>query len=297
MKDIVLYCKSYHQDVMRASKLAESIRRFNGDHLPFYISCPSVDLSLFKNIVGNEGIIYVSDEEIVATNLGLEQSKLNSLHGSLTQQVVKSEFWRLGISENYVCIDSDAYFIRDFTRADFLAPDGAPYTVMNESLELLLFGALYKHPGIEENIRDERKALMEIIGRIGRGYDFGPLPVVWNRKVWSDFDTQFLLPRGMNFLGAILLFPSEMRWYGEALLKYKSVQLWPVETLFRCYHYEEQFLRAAKAGETDELLSEIYLGVCRQSSWNDALTYGPFKRGVLSKFARTIKRRITKRLT
>jgi hypothetical protein len=55
MKDIVLYCKSYHRDVQRAKRLAESVYQFNSGNLPFYLSCPSADLPLFRNILGGKG--------------------------------------------------------------------------------------------------------------------------------------------------------------------------------------------------------------------------------------------------
>jgi len=296
MKDIVLYCKSYHRDVQRARRLAESVRQFNSGNLPFHLSCPSADLPLFMNIIGGEGVTFLADEEIASENSSINQQDLIALPGGISQQIVKSEFWRLGICENYVCIDSDAYFIRDFNKGDFLAPGGDPYTVMNESLELRLFGALHQHAKIARNRDTECKAIMEIFGRTGRHYDFGPLPVVWSRRVWADLAKKFLEPRGINFLDAIKLFPSEMRWYGEALLKFKSIELWPVETLFRCYHYEEQFRDAKKSGETDDALSQIYLGVCSQSNWDNELDYGQNKRSLLSRFVRTLKRRVLRRL-
>lgn len=296
MKDIVHYCKSYHRDVTRAKRLVESIRRFNSGGLPLYLSCPSADLPLFKDIIGSEGVAFLADEEIIAANPSIKLGDLMALPGGLSQQIVKSEFWRLGISENYLCIDSDAYFIRDFNNDDLLAPGGHPYTVMNESLELRLFGELHKHDKIARNRDAECKAIMEIFGRSGRQYDFGPLPVVWSRRVWSDLAEKHLEPREMNFLDAIKLFPSEMRWYGEALLKFKSIELWPVETLFRCYHYEQQYLDAQKSGETDEALSQVYLGVCSQSNWDKELDHGQGRKSLLSRIVRAFKRRVLRRL-
>ena len=296
MKDIVLYCKSYHRDVQRAKRLAESIRRFNTAGLPFYLSCPSADVPLFRNIVGNDSLILLPDEEIVSANSAIDLNDLSALPGGLSQQIVKSEFWRLGICENYLCIDSDSYFIRDFNKDDFLALGGHPYTVMNESLELRLFGALHKHAKIARNRAAECKAIMEIFGRSGRQYDFGPLPVVWSRRVWADLAEKQLKPHGMNFLDAIKLFPSEMRWYGETLLKFRSIELWPVETLFRCYHYEQQFLDAQMTGESDEVLSQIYLGVCTQSNWDKELDHGQDRKSLPSRVVRAIKHRILRRL-
>jgi hypothetical protein len=296
MKDIVLYCKSYHRDVRRTAKLAESVSRFNPHQLPFYISCPAADLLLFKNTIGSDGVIYLADEEIVAANTALDQKAIDLLPGGISQQIVKSEFWRMGICENYLCLDSDSYFIRDFKTEDFLTPSGVPYTVMNESLELRLFGALQRHAKIARNIDADCKAIMDILGREGKHYDFGPLPVVWSRQVWADLSEKFLQPQGMNFFDAITLFPSKMRWYGEALLKFKSIELWPIETLFRCYHYEDQYRNARKSGESDEVLSHVYLGVCVQSNWHKELEYGAAKKSFLSKFVRGIKRRLLRRL-
>lgn len=296
MKDIVLYCKSYHRDVLRAARLAESVRRHNPGNLPFYLSCPSTDLPLFKDIIGGDGITLLADEEIVAANVSLDKKAFSALPGVISQQIVKSEFWRLGICENYLCLDSDSYFIRDCNKGDFLTPSGIPFTVMNESLELRLFGALHRHAKIALNIDADCKTIMGIFGRTGRHYDFGPLPVVWSRRVWADLAEKFLEPQGMSFLDAMVLFPSEMRWYGEALLKYRSIELWPVETLFRCYHYEEQYRAAMKSGETDEVLRQLYLGVCVQSNWDKELEYGQNKKSLSSRFVRAMKRRILRRL-
>jgi len=296
MKDLVLYCKSYHRDVLRAAKLTESIRKHNPSNLPFYLSCPSTDLPLFKNVIGSDDITFLADEEIIAANATININAFDTLPGVLSQQIVKSEFWRLGICENYLCLDSDSYFIRDCCKKDFMTPSGVPFTVMNESLELRLFGALHRHAKIAQNIEADCQAIMNIFGRTGRHYDFGPLPVVWSRFVWSDLAEKFLEPKGINILDAIVLFPSEMRWYGEAMLNFRSIELWPVETLFRCYHYEDQYRDAKRSGESDEMLSDVYLGVCVQSNWDKELDYGASNKGFLSKFVRAIKRHILRRL-
>lgn len=296
MNDVVLYCKSFERDARRAARLVDSVRKFNATGLPFYLSCPATDLPLFRNVVGNDGVILLADEEIISANPALDRSALNAVPGGISQQVVKSEFWRLGFCENYLCLDSDSYFIRDFRREDLLTPSGFPYTVMNESLELRLFGAVHHHAKIAVNIDAECQSIMGIIGRVGRHYDFGPLPVVWSRHVWAELAEKFLAPKGMNFFDAIRLFPSEMRWYGEALLKYRPIELWPVETLFRCYHYEEQYHSAQRSGETDEILRQIYLGVCVQSNWNKELDYGQNKKSPLSRLVRSFKRHVLRRL-
>lgn len=296
MTPLVLYCKSYHRDVLRAARLAESIRQHNLDSIQFYLSCPTADLPLFRDKVGTDEVILIADEDILATNPAIDMDEFASLPGYLSQQIVKSEFWRLGLSENYVCLDSDGYFIRDFNISDFLAPNGNPYTVINESLELRTFGSIRNHPQISKNIDLACEKIMSILARPGRHYDFGPLPVIWNRLVWKELADQYLTPNNLSFLDVITLFPSEMRWYGEALLKYRPIELWPIETLFRCYHYEEQFDLARKAGETDSSLAKVYLGVCVQSNWDRSMSFGRPEKNIASRIVRYVKRRIFHRL-
>ena len=55
--------------------------------------------------------------------------------------MVKSEFWRLGLCQNYLVIDSDSWFIRPFGRDDFLYEGDQPYTVINEGSHMLQHAA------------------------------------------------------------------------------------------------------------------------------------------------------------
>jgi hypothetical protein len=271
MDNLVLFCKSFRDDVLRAKKLAHSISQFNSDALPFYVSVPVDDLALFRQELNGMDVRLISDQDVVCKIEGGLAGSFDELPGGLAQQVVKSEFWRLGIAENYVCLDSDCYFLRPFFTSDFLSPDGTPYTVMHESKELLHFADIAGLKKIGPDRERDCKAMMSLFGRDGRLWDFGPIPVVWSARVWRDLDEKYLQPRGMNFIDAIQGHPAELRWYGEALLAYRSIPLLPVEPLFRCYHYEEQYHFWRRAGETDKLLARHYLGLCVQSNWDKRL--------------------------
>ncbi len=290
MNKLVLFCKSYRDDVLRAKRLVRSVERFNTEGMPLYLSVPSSDMALFQEHCAGFAMTLVSDEQIVAENPGLDPNAYAELPGGLAQQVVKSEFWRLNTARNYVCLDSDCYFLRPFGERDFLAPDGTPYTVMHEAKELLHFAAIAGLTKIGRNRLAEGEQIMGLFGRAGRFWDFGPVPVVWSASVWRDLEEKFLKPRGMTFLDAIRQHPGELRWYGEALLAYHSIPLWPVEPFFRCYHYEEQFYFWKKFGETEEKIAENYLGVCMQSNWDKQLDL--VKRFRFSKWRRKIKRAI-----
>lgn len=291
MMPIVLFCKSYRDDVLRVRRLLESIERFNIDALAVYVSVPASDAALFRERCAGQAFTLLSDEEVVGANPDLDRDMFSTLPGGISQQVVKSEFWRLGLSEAFVCLDSDCYFLRPFQSADFLAPGGVPYTVMHEAKELMQFAALSRMTQIAENWQRDSEDLKRIFGRTGRVWDFGPVPVVWSGRVWKDLDEKFLRPRGMTILDAINTHPGELRWYGEALLAFGSIPILPIEPIFRCYHYEEQYYFWKRLGETNETIAKNYLGVCMQSNWDKDLDL--VKRFKFSKLRRRIKRAIT----
>ncbi len=290
MKDIVLYCKSYSRDVLRAKRLVESIEKFNIEKIDLYLSVPEADLALFKDKVGTGRCNWISDEEIVTANPKANVERMYKTKGYFSQQVIKSEFWRLGISKNYLCLDSDSIFIRDFNIGDFLAHDGNPYTVCHQSKDLLQLAANKNRLNIIHDYLEESKRAKSIFGRVGPGYDFGPPPMIWSSKVWSDLAENYLEPKGMTLWDAIDTYPAEIRWYGEALLQYKSIPLYPIEPLFRFYHYDWQYYALKKQGENIEKLKQNYFGVVLQSNWEYEMDYGAPQKSFLSRTVRNIRR-------
>lgn len=293
MKKFVLYCKSYRNDLLRVKRLAESIESFNEDSIPFYVSVPASDRELFQNALAMHSVNFINDEEIVQANPALIQEQIDKLSGWKSQQIIKSEFWRLAISEAYLCLDSDCVFIRSFGLSDFIAPDGIPYTVMHQAKELLQFALNNGMSKVCADFHKDKQDVMTTFGRIGYHYDFGPSPLIWHRAVWTALDVEFLKPKNMSFYDAMLLFPAEIQWYGEAMLKYRPIPLHPIEPLFRVYHYERQFRVAKRQGETVAKLANDYLGVCYQSNWekNTDFIVKPW----LSRAARWIRRVIFRR--
>jgi hypothetical protein len=291
MHSIALYCKSYRNDVLRARNLAESIQEFNREQFPFFLSVPSADLPLFREQLAGYPIEFASDEEIIHANPRFDLDKILALPGGISQQIVKSEFWRLGLCDTYLCIDSDCQFIRSFGKSDFFAPEGYPYTVMHEAKELLQFAVNSNLEKIYELFHREHTQLMEIFDRKGRPFDFGPPPMIWSSRVWKSLDEQFLEPRGMNFCDAILMFPAEIQWYGEAMLKFRPFPLMPVEPLFKFYHYEHQYVLGRQTGDSIERLAKNFLGVCYQSNWNRGVDFSARPKPILSRVWRAFRQK------
>jgi hypothetical protein len=270
---IVLYCKSYAGDVQRVKILFDSILKHNKDKIPLYLSVPVEDVKLFKNVIGISEYILVTDQEISHSNLC--QSWKN-------QQIIKMMFWKLDASENYVVLDSDSYFIRDFYIKDFLINyktplnNVVPYTVMHEQKDLFSWTSRYvQQLGFDpmKSFSECRKPIMDLFDRNGRLYDFGPVPVIWSATVWKTLEEEYIKPNNLSFEELVNTVSSEFSWYGEWLLIRKPIELWPIEPMFKVFHYLPQYHEHKQMGYTEETFSKNYLGLVMQSSAGCPLKY------------------------
>ena len=265
MHKFVIYCKSYSNDVYLAKKLLDSITKFNVDKIPFYISVPSKDIDLFKSQLGTDGYTLLKDEDIDSENTGWKG-----------QQIVKSQFWKLELCENYLCIDSDCFFIRPFYLSDFMHDEETPYTVCHEYKHFFEF--FHKNPFIStvqpmtfdpmESFVKERQHIMGLFGRKGIVYDFGPGPTIWSCKVWKSLNEHYLKYNNITFVDLIQINGSEFTWYGEWLLYSQEIRLVPRGPLFKNYHYPYQYELDKQQGYTLEKMAKLYLGVGIQSIYD-----------------------------
>jgi len=294
MLNIVLYCCTFRKDLNRTAKLAESILKHNIHQIPFYISVPAEDVDLFKKHLKDYEVIIFDEKDIFKANPKLGVQKLYEIRGGLRQQVIKSEFWRLGISENYLVLDSDCVFIRDFDEKDFIFSGDTPYSVIHEGRDVLQATERFGPKKIRHHFLADREPIKAALGRKGVTYDFGYAPFLWSRKVWESLDQNYLIPNNMNFLDAVLLCGSEFTWYGEALVNFRAIPIYPREQLFMHYHYEHQLWAHQILGYTEDLLARDYLGVVYQSNWESWGDYGPSSKSISSRIWRTIKRSLKK---
>jgi Family of unknown function (DUF6492) len=290
LKDIVLYCKSYRRDFFRLKRLLDSIEKFNQDQISFYISTPEDQFQDLITVLGNSNNYHwVSDESIVASNPKLQPGIERTRSGGLAQQAIKSEFWRLGISENYVCLDSDCVFIKPFARSDFLAADGNPYTIIYQNKEFFQLAINRKHAKVASNLQLEGDTVKALFERVGPNYYCPCPPFIWSAKVWRSLEDHFLTPKNMTFWDLSSDAHPETLLYLEALLKYKAIPLYPIEQLFRIYYYDWQFYLMRRLGETPKKLTSNYLGLIYQSNWEPGLDYGKSNKPFFSRVNRKMK--------
>lgn len=291
MKDLVLYCKSYRRDFLRLNRLLTSITRYNVDEIPFFISTPENEYQdLIAALGTSNGFHWVSDESIIAANplvpTGIEKTR----SGGLSQQAIKSEFWRLGISDNYLCIDSDSKFIRNFRKSDFLTCDNMPYTVLHQNKELFQMASNRGHQKVERDLKAEAERVKLLFNRSGPNFYSAPSPFNWSAKVWQSLDQEYLRPQGMTIWDLISPEHPESLIYAEALLKYCAIPVVAIEPLFRVYHYDWQYFLMKRLGESESKLAQDYLGVIYQSAWDLDSQSDASNKALPSRIVRRIKR-------
>ncbi len=290
MKPFALYCKSYSVDVKRAKRLALTIQKYNTDAIPFYVSCPQADFPLFQEYLSELKVTLIADEDIILSNPMHTLDAINAIPGYLSQQIVKSEFWRLGLAQAYLCLDSDCQFIRPFHQHEFLNVQGVPYTVVDECREVLIPAAMARKQKVIDNFRRESIQVQQEIGRDGKFYNFGPNCPVWHRDVWASLEENFLKPRQMNFAALIVQHPIEMRWYGEALLKYRAIPLIPSQPFFKMYAYAWQLRKDRSDGLSETDLAQFYCGVTYQSAWEREMDWPSEGGHLASRLGRRLRR-------
>lgn len=290
MRPIVLYCKSYRTDVKRVARLARSVAQYNVDRIPFYVSAPAADIDLFREFLQGLDVELLTDESIIDLNPAIDQAQLAGIPGSLSQQVVKSEFWRTGIAVSYLCLDSDCIFIRPFHLREFVTPEGTPYTVIDEGRNLLYPVLSRGKTKVIENFHRESLEVQQEFGRNGKHYNYGPNCPIWDRRVWASLDENYAKPRGLSFLDLVLKSANEQRWYGEALLKYRAIDLLPSQPFFKMYHYAWQQKFDRRAGIREEQLRQLYCGVVYQSAWEREMDWPSEGGHWLSRLGRRIRR-------
>ncbi|QDL54297.1 DUF6492 family protein [Rhodoferax aquaticus] len=290
MNSFVLYCKSYRTDLNRVVRLTHSIREYNRDNIPFYVSVPQLDLALFQEHLQGLNVNLLTDESIITCNPDIDPVKLARIPGNLSQQIVKSEFWRKGVCVSYMCLDSDCIFIRPFHLHEFITADGTPYTIMDEGRDLLYPVLAKRKAKVLEDFQRESLGVQLEFGRRGKHYNFGPNCPIWDKRVWESLAANYAHPRGLSFLDLVLKSANEQRWYGEALLKYKSIELLPSQPFFKMYHYAWQQRFDRRLGIQEKQLERLYCGVVYQSAWEREMDWPSEGGNWLSRAGRRLRR-------
>lgn len=264
MKKFVFFCKSYIGDIDRVLNLINSVKKYNCDNIPFYLSVPSDDYMLFKSKIG-ENVNIICDESIYANLLTEHLDDFSA--GYINQQILKLNFWKTEIAENYLCLDSDSYFIKDFYLSDFMYNDQVPYSILyqweehflnREYIHLVKDYYIFNLDKIKKTLNIKNTRYLTCCG-------FSIL----SAKVLKSFEENFLKPNNLTYIDILKISPLEFSWYSQWLLKENDIEIQPKNQLFKIFHYKNEYESIKKKKITEKDIAEMYLGICMNSNWQN----------------------------
>jgi hypothetical protein len=260
-KSFIIFIKTYKKDFSLFLTLISSIEKYNADKIPVYVSVNDDDYDFF--LMQNIKKIHLLKDSSIA--------KCGIVDGWRYQQFIKSQVYRLDICENYLCVDSDSEFIKNFYVSDFMFNESTPYTIMHESKDRMLINDIMNFEQDGLFFQKTAIATRKYIPNKGKIWDFGPSPYIFSCKVWKSFIEEFLTKKSLTFEQFFnkmdkIYMPSEVSFYGEYILFSKKIEIVPIEPLFKVFHFKEQYDQESKL-YTVETYKKHYLGIIKQSNW------------------------------
>ena len=269
MHNLIFFCKTYSGDFKKIGRLISTYRKYNKDNIPLVISCPSNDIKIFKDF-NNTPLITIITDESYAQNYMSSEPILGFTPGYINQEICKLAFWETNITNNYLCIDSDTYFIRNFYLIDFMHDLETPYSVlvMDKDLATQDFDQVYW-----DRRQTHIKKIFDIIELKDPRFLTCHGMTVFSRKVLESFQRNFLAPQKWSYLDIIKISPFEFTWYNAWLQKSNAINVYAVEPFFKVFHYRREYIFSILKGLREKDLARSYLGIVMQSNWHCGLNY------------------------
>ena len=255
--------KSYRNDLDLAARLFATLDRFNVDDIPTWVVVPDDDVADFQELCADP--LFVLPESVLQQHL-VSEPIAGIRPGYINQEIVKLAFWELGLASNYLPVDSDAVFLRDFTMSDFMFSSEIPYTVLLEDRDLLTDPEYY-----QTHWQGRERVLRAIQAEVGLSDD--RLLTCHGHQVLSgtvlrSLRDDFLVPRGWDYAEMLRHGPYEFSWYNFWLQKSKAVPIELREPYFKVIHSEHQHLEMVIRGITTTDIARGYLGVIINSNFS-----------------------------
>ena len=267
-----IFIKTCPRDFLRVEKLLNTLDVYNKDNIPITLCIEKkYEKLLYDNInVSNIEIIF-SEDILKKYNIREMRNKLNRWQ---IQQVIKFEYVYQSSEDNFMIIDSDSILIKPFFKKDLYNSDGNLYTVMSNledriiemSSDVIVSEIDYNEA--KKFMQRDRKNVQKVFNREGEILEFGPPPVLWSKKVVTDFYENYLLKNKKTFVDIINEIPIEYNWYGEWLLESKCIPLSPIEPLFKNISSKEQYDSLIEKGITKKDLQKTYIGINLHTNWS-----------------------------
>lgn len=204
MKKFAFINKSYSKDLHYSQSLYKAWKKHYKGESPYYVICPKNDYHLFADAFSDASEVQVMVEEELAISHKLNLEEYQKLRGWESQQIIKMIAGFEMHLENYITMDSDAIFVKDFNDNIFFS-NGILKTICAKKPNK---GHVRKEIDdiFREGIALPKK--FEFINFISAFF-------LWNTKVLQDLEIYIKKTNLRDFIDMIKHSPWETSWYGK----------------------------------------------------------------------------------
>jgi|GEM_PF-5139231 len=230
--------KSFSRDLKVSMHLFQSYEKFvTPGNQPFYMVVPQSEISLFEQEflkAKNAGELktipkFIADEEVFKKCGDSIYEKIMKMGGWMQQQMVKMCFYKTGLAENYMTIDSDTYFTKPFPTATLFDKDIIKTYATDKFKRNNEAEFRKKEPDLFIHVAK----IKDVIGDKSSDYNnfvsgFG----LWSSDVLNKLATFVEQEHGYDFADLINISPYEMQWYGNFIFTQHNDLFHPVGDIF-----------------------------------------------------------------
>ena len=264
MERFGILLKSYGPDLPFAERFLASFQRFSQEPIPLVVVVPDEDRKNFSEQVGRLGTV-------LPESLWREHLVNFRIHGNspgyINQEIIKLAFYEIDYFQNYLCADSDAVFIRNFSTEDFMANVETPYTFVTEDSELRVDPVYERTYGKarQDHLEKLRQFLDLPLSRTQTCHNMA----TFSSLVCRDLSAH-LEEASLSWADALEISPYEFSWYNFWLERSGVIPRIEREPIFKMIHMEHQHLALALRGVHKSDLARGYVGLVVNSGFSRA---------------------------
>ena len=258
--------KTYEKDFSNALRLIKTFNCFNRDNVTIFVVLPSKSIDDFLLLIddeNNKNIVLIPEEQ--CPYLVNEDFSKYLTRGYINQEIVKLWFWELNKCDNYLCLDSDGMFIRDFYINDFMYSEDVPFTVATEDKEMAInddyYHGFWKY---RENDIDRIYSILNIEKK--KTLSCHGFQII-NSLVMEQFKNKVLEQKGMTYADILKISPIEFSWYTIFAQNLKDFSFHPCEPFFKCFHTTTFMCNEIKEGVKLDSIKRSYVGIVVQTNF------------------------------
>lgn len=243
--------------------MVKSFKQFNKESIQLFISVPASEEMKFRSFTRYRNVTLLTDESYAKDSL-VAQGYWGLSMGYINQEICKLSFWTTGLCSNYLCVDSDTIFVRDFFIYDFMYDDSTPYSVLFSDKDLYT-EKHYREFGVW------RKSQIAKIFSAVENADPRQLTchglTVLNSAVLRDFKLKYMEKNNMSYGDLLEISPYEFSWYNAWLQKSNVIPVVGVEPFFKTFHMRIDYIASRFKLIRVEDIATQYVGIVLNSNW------------------------------